>query len=251
MNPINIEQFPLNKHCQILAWEEKGIIAIDKAAGILSHPNPTGKDHFKNLLLADYISEEECYKWKDSEGLDHFFYLCHRLDSPTSGIIIGTRDREIADQIKKKFGQRKINKTYHAVTDFNPEAKDGFWSDRLIEKRMNGKLRVVRGNGTNCETKVRFLQKKKGANYLRLVELKPLTGRTHQLRVQCMLRKMPIVGDKTYGDFRLNRKVKQESKLDRLCLHASSIEFTIIKRETEISFCVESPLPRIMGKILT
>ena len=251
MNLITQQELPLDKNSQLLAWEESGIIAIDKAAGVLSHPNPNGKRNARNLLLADYISEEECYEWLGPKGQTHRFYLCHRLDSPTSGIIIGSCDSETANLIKEKFANREVRKTYHAVTCFNPKAKEGHWVDRLIEKRVDGKLRVERGNGSTCKANVRFLQKKKGENHLQLIELRPSTGRTHQLRVQCMLRKMPIVGDKTYGDFSLNRKVKKESKLDRLCLHASNIEFSIRKKGQEINFTCESPLPRLIGKVLS
>ena len=251
MNLITQQELPLDKNSQLLAWEESGIIAIDKAAGVLSHPNPNGKRNARNLLLADYISEEECYVWLDPKGQTNRFYLCHRLDSPTSGIIIGSCDSETANLIKEKFANREVRKTYHAVTCFNPKAKEGHWVDRLIEKRVDGKLRVERGNGSTCKANVRFLQKKKGENHLQLIELRPSTGRTHQLRVQCMLRKMPIVGDKTYGDFSLNRKVKKESKLDRLCLHASNIEFSIRKKGQEINFTCESPLPRLIGKVLS
>ena len=139
-------------------------------------------------------------------------------------VIIGSSDSETAALIKEKFANREVHKTDLAVTRFNPKAKEGHWVDRLVEKRVNGKIRVARGNGSICKAKVRFLQKKKGENHLQLIELRPSTGRTHQLRVQCMLRKIPIVGDKTYGDFSLNRKVKRESKLERLCLHASDIK---------------------------
>jgi len=251
VNLIAQPELPLDKNSQLLAWEESGIIAIDKAAGVLSHPNPNGKRNSRNLLLADYISEEECYEWMDPKGQTHRFYLCHRLDSPTSGIIIGSSDSETATLIKEKFANREVRKTYHAVTRFNPKAKEGHWVDRLIEKRVDGKLRVERGNGPTCKANVRFLRKKKGENHLQLIELRPSTGRTHQLRVQCMLRKIPIVGDKTYGDFSLNRKVKRESKLDRLCLHASNIEFSIRKKGQEINFTCESPLPRLIGKVFT
>ena len=60
MNLFTQQELPLDKNSQLLAWEESGIIAIDKAAGVLSHPNPNGKRNSRNLLLADYISEEEC-----------------------------------------------------------------------------------------------------------------------------------------------------------------------------------------------
>ena len=60
-----------------------------------------------------------------------------------------------------------------------------------------------------------------------MLRMEPLTGRTHQLRVQCALRGIPIIGDKSYGDFSFNRKLSRASKTDRLCLHAAEIEFEL------------------------
>lgn len=244
-------ELPLDKKCQILDYDASGIFAINKAPGVLSHPNPNFKGKSHSLLLAKYKQEHECYEWKDQASKTNKLYLCHRLDSPTSGIIIGTSTHDLALLIKKKFSSREIQKTYLAITQYNPQAKEGIWTDHLVEEKIEGRLRVVRGNGPKCQAKVRFIQTKKGENALQLIELKPLTGRTHQLRVQCMLRKMPILGDKTYGNFSLNRKVKKESKLERLCLHASEIRFSIKHNNEKIDFYCESPLPRTLGKILS
>ena len=249
-----LPEIPLDRNCQILEYNELGIYAIYKAPGVLSHPNPKsskGNRKSPSLLLANYDSSQECYKWINDEGKSHKLFLCHRLDSPTSGIIIGASNKELASLIKLEFANRKVEKTYLAITEFNSKAKEGIWTDYLIEERIAGKLRVTRGKGPKCQSKVRLLRRKKGNIDLQLIELKPLTGRTHQLRVQCMLRKMPIVGDKTYGNFTLNRKIKKDSKLDRLCLHSTEIRFSIKYKNKDIEFFSESPLPRVLGKVLS
>ena len=99
------------------------------------------------------------------------FYLCHRLDSPTSGIIIGASTKEIAAIIKGKFAKREVQKTYLAITQLNPRVKEGLWSDRLREQKIDGKLRVVRGSGLPCQCKVRFIRNKKGSMNLNLIEI--------------------------------------------------------------------------------
>lgn len=252
MSKLSFPELPLDKQCHVIEYNECGIFAIHKATGVLSHPNPNNsKSRTRSLLIAKYNSEKECYEWNDSQGLSQKFYLCHRLDSPTSGVIIGALNPKVASLIKKEFSTRRIEKTYLAITQFNPKIKEGTWTDFLVEEKINGKLRVTRGKGPKCQANARFLQRKKGTTHLQLIELKPLTGRTHQLRVQCMLRKMPIIGDKTYGNFALNRRVQKDSKLDRLCLHASEIRFSINYESKTIEFYCESPLPRIMGKILS
>lgn len=248
-----IPEIPLDRQCQIIEYNKIGIYGIHKASGVLSHPNAKTKGNGKphTLLQAKYYADEEYYEWIDHGGHQQKLYLCHRLDSPTSGVIIGASNSELASLIKLEFANRKIEKTYLAITECNPKIKEGIWTDFLVEEKINGKLRVSRGKGSKCQTKVRFLQRKKGVSSLQLVELKPLTGRTHQLRVQCMLRKMPIVGDKTYGNFALNRRVKKDSKLERLCLHASEISFSINYKNNRVVFYSESPLPRILGKIFS
>lgn len=76
-----------------------------------------------------------------------------------------------------------------------------------------------------------------------LVELTPVTGFTHQLRVQSALRDHPIIGDKTYGDFRLNKEFAKEQGINRLCLHAWRLSFDLEYKGKKMSIKLESPLP--------
>jgi 23S rRNA pseudouridine955/2504/2580 synthase len=87
-------------------------------------------------------------------------------------------------------------------------------------------------------------------NGLAIIRLQPQTGRTHQLRVQCALRGISIVGDKNYGDFTFNRKIARATKVDRLCLHAGEIEFKLVVDGVTINFFADSPIPRSMGKLV-
>jgi 23S rRNA pseudouridine955/2504/2580 synthase len=251
MNKLSDLGIPLDKNCQLIEHHHSGIFAFEKAPGVLSHPNHKHLKKSRSLLHAEYCKDNECYEWQSVNGERKRLYLCHRLDSPTSGIIIGSSDSKIAENLKKKFENREVEKTYLAITPHNPKIKEGIWRDRLIEKRNDGNLRVVRGNGPECLVKVKVLRKNCSRHNLQLIEMKPLTGRTHQLRVQSMLRRVPILGDKTYGDFSLNRRVQKATKLDRLCLHSTEISFTFLFEGKETLFKCECPLPRLMGKILT
>lgn len=251
MNKVSELGIPLDKNCQLIEHHSSGVFAFEKAPGVLSHPNNKLSKKSRSLLNAEYCKEEECYEWQNSDGTKKKLYLCHRLDSPTSGIIIGSTDSKIAENLKKKFENREVEKTYLAITPHNPKVREGIWRDRLIEKRNDGNLRVVRGNGPECLVKVKILRRNCSRYNLQLIEMKPLTGRTHQLRVQSMLRRVPVLGDKTYGDFSLNRRIQKATKLDRLCLHSAEIRFTYDFENKEVEFRCECPLPRLMGKILT
>ena len=138
-------------------------------------------------------------------------YLLNRLDSPTSGLIIGATTRELAEYVKNCFLNKKIDKLYHAIV-FNSRLKiNSPWRDTIKVTRKSGKLRsqVDSPQGDFALTHVRLSSSPSENSNCALIELRPVTGRTHQLRVQCAKRKFPIVGDSTYGDFRLNRELQK------------------------------------------
>ena len=243
---------PLDRRCTILKYEEAGIWFIDKAVGVLSHPNKESKKGktARTILNAEYFFDEECYRWENSSGELQNIYLTHRLDSPTSGIMVACEDYQVSVHLKKLFKERLVKKTYYALVRPKGRIKDGIWKDNLKESRESGKIRVSRGNGPEAVTRV-FTERKAFGKYgLAMLRMEPLTGRTHQLRVQCALRGIPIIGDKSYGDFSFNRKLSRASKTDRLCLHAAEIEFELKTEKINKQFFSDSPLPRAMGKLM-
>ena len=245
---------PLDRDCQVIAFEKYGIWAFEKAPGVLSHPNKGQSDKRKSrtLLNAPYLEEEEAYFWEDEKGGKNKIYLVHRLDSPTSGVILGVSSKKLAVSIKESFANRKVSKTYHAIViPSRKPFKNAQWKDNLVEKRDQGKIRVTRGNGPIAITKAYMEREKTGLYGLSLLKLDPQTGRTHQLRVQCALRNLPIVGDRNYGNFSMNRKFARASKIDRLCLHASKVELNVQVDGKAIHFTAEAPLPRSFGKLLS
>ena len=159
---------------------------------------------------------------------------------------------ELAKCIKDAFAKRKVNKTYHAIViPSGKKFRDETWKDNLMEKREKGKIRVSRGKGPVAITQVLVEREKSGLYGLNLLKLIPHTGKTHQLRVQCALRRMPVLGDKSYGNFSLNRKYSRASKVDRLFLHASQVNFSVQFEGKKIDFGAEAPLPRSFGKLLS
>jgi len=252
MNPDGAE-IPIDRKCQIVASHEAGIWAFEKAPGVLSHPNmERGSNHKTSLLNADYDDKDEAYLWKDKQGKERKMFLLHRLDSPTSGIILGASTKQMASCIKCAFANREVKKTYHAIViPSGNQFRDDTWKDHLIEKREKGKIRVSRGKGLLAITKVHLERKKSGLYGLNLLKLIPQTGRTHQIRVQCALRRMPVLGDKSYGNFSLNRKYSRATKIDRLFLHATKLSVSVEFEGAKLEFGAEAPLPRAFGKLLS
>ena len=111
---MNHPTIPLDHHCSVIHYESTGIWALDKATGVLSHPNKERKKGkpARTLLNAEYDHDEECYTWDNKDGEQQKLYLVHRLDSPTSGVIIATSKLSTANIIKDLFRNKEVHKTF-------------------------------------------------------------------------------------------------------------------------------------------
>jgi len=244
---------PLQNKCEVLDFHPKGIWAINKSIGVLSHPNK--KEEQKNSLLkCTYDLDKECYHWVDGSGITQKLFLINRLDSATSGVLLATSSENLAIDLKSAFAQRLVHKAYHAIVEYKGADIPRVWKDTLLKKTSQGQIRVVKSKtGQPAVTQVSIERRKRNSQYsLALLRLIPKTGRTHQLRVQSALRKAPIIGDRTYGNFSLNRKIAKLSKENRLFLHSSEISVDIkTRQEDKILWHVESPLPRSFGRLMS
>lgn len=214
-------------------------MAVDKAGGVLSHPNRPGASK-EAVLPWTYDAEEEAYR-----NGEVAVYLLNRLDSPTSGILLLTDNAEIAALAKEAFARHVVEKDYIALVKGIPPRKQEAWKDCLEVKKGKGGLRarVVRGR-PNAFSSMRLRETGKGPPARALLLLTPETGRTHQLRVQCASRRLPIVGDATYGDFAFNREVKRRLGESRLFLHSWRTRLSLKAPNGEtVRFSAESPLP--------
>ena len=97
---------------------------------------------------------------------------------------------------------------------------------------------------------MKMVHTKKSHPRLSLLRLNPLTGRTHQLRVQCAKRKFPIIGDTTYGNFSLNREIQKATGYQRLFLHAYSIRIEWEWKQRQHFFRAESSIPNEFNELM-
>lgn len=222
---------------------QHGIIALEKPAGIRSHPNKPGVDK-QSLLAAPYDKEQQAYILEAEEGgKPRLVHLLHRLDAPTSGVILLADDAAVANAVREAFRQNKVQKTYYAVTPILPSLRPA-WEDKLSRNEEGGKVRVVAGRGgLPAITHVKQLKARRTTPKLMLLKLEPKTGRTHQLRIQCAHRRIAILGDTTYGHFVMNRRITEVFGVKRLCLHAGEIEVTVSLAGRKLAFKAESALP--------
>ncbi len=241
-------ELPLHPGVTILKHDESGLMAINKPEGIMSHPNKPGASKYAMINLP-YDLEQECYYEETEEGNVPVLWLLNRLDSPTSGIVLATDNFEIVEHIRNAFRNREVHKTYYAIVKgFQMPAIKGTWQ-KAITVEKNGKFARGKGGkeGKKAVTHYRWIRSAKKPIDMSLIELKPETGVTHQLRIHCAMYKRPIIGDKTYGDFGWNRDVKKKIGFNRLALHAAEISLPLPDGRT---FEAKAPIPHDFYLIL-
>ena len=176
-------------------------VVINKPAGI---PVQSGTKSFKNII--DILKNTEYFN--NSKP-----YIVHRLDKETSGVMLIAKNREYAQLFTSLFRIRKIHKLYIAVTHGTVNNKLQIMKDDLILYEKNRKI---------IQKAISYIKVLKSNNKYSFVELKPITGRKHQLRKQLFNIGHPVVGDDKYS-------FKNEKKNRNLLLHAYKIKFMINK----------------------
>jgi len=266
----NLEKtLPLGAGVHVLAADARGIFAFEKPAGTMTHPNVSGLVAARRaMLVADYSLKNECYSCRVDGGKIQKIFIVNRLDSPTSGIVLAATDEKIAVAARRAFLAGTVRKIYVAIVVGKPEKNSGVWKNFLRRMRAkDGSLRVEECRETTrdalfAETHFSVvcagtLVCGNGGKNLAgtLLRLEPKTGRTHQLRVQCALRKIPILGDKNYGNAQANRLVSENFASERtlglrLFLHAQETEISFPWRGEILKFSAKSALPESFSKIL-
>lgn len=241
MGVPGIEDLPLGRDVTVLAEHPSGLIAFSKPAGVLSHPN-RAKDAPRALLKAPYDRSDECYLVEAAGGTGRV-WLLNRLDSATSGVLLCALDATVAEIVRQLFSRGEVSKRYYALVFGKMNPGQQTWRDRLKVSRQEGRLRTGAGGGAEAETIVSVKKIFPGRYPVSLLELQPKTGRTHQLRVQCARRKLPIVGDRTYGDFARNRQFAQAAGRKRLFLHSAEVRLAFSLGGIKQSFAARAPLP--------
>ena len=241
---------PLGRGVTILDTHPEGLVALYKPCRILSHPN-SETDRKLCLIQASWSKDRERYLWKNGKDT-HRFYLLHRLDALTSGVILGCVNPNLARELKQQFSKQKVAKTYYALVSGFVQDSKSEWQDVLRKRRFGSGLLVTtdRRRGKTAKTHVEVVETKRNHPKLSLLRLNPMTGRTHQLRFQCAKRKFPIIGDTTYGNFSLNRDIQKATRYQRLFLHAYSIRIEWHWKQRQHYFRAKSEIPEEFNKLM-
>lgn len=176
-------------------YEDDDVIVFNKPAGMLT------------------VSKGE---FNPEPTLEQFGEIVHRLDRDTSGVIILAKNAKAKSFLQKQFQERKAHKTYYAVTVGHPKVDHAIINIPLTRNLKKPTTFMVANQGREAITEYRAIDQNEKYS---LIELKPQTGRTHQLRIHLAHIGAPILGDPVYNP--------KSPKADRMYLHASILEITV------------------------
>lgn len=212
-----------------VVFEDSSLIVIDKPSGIAVH----GGSGVSFGVIESLRAERPQAK---------FLELAHRLDRDTSGLLMIAKKRSALVELHRMLRDGEVDKAYLAIVKGSWDRKETELRESL-HKYVNaqGERRVsVQEDGKAAVTKVKPLKRAARAS---LLELRLMTGRTHQIRVHLAHAGHPVLGDDKYGDFPLNRALAKEG-VKRLFLHAARLSLLHPLEKEKLSF--ESKLPQEM-----
>jgi len=217
-----------------ILYEDKALMVVNKPSGLAVHG---GSGISLGLIesLRQMVPENS------------FLELVHRLDRDTSGCVLVAKKRSMLVYLQDLFrGEKKIDKRYMALVK-------GRWPNRgkvvdapLQKNELQSGERVVRVSldGKASKTEFEVVQRFEEST---LIEARPITGRTHQIRVHALHKGHPLVGDEKYGDEDFNRQMKSAGS-KRLFLHAASLSFPLPEGAGRLQ--VKAPLPSELQTVL-
>lgn len=207
-------------------YEDNHLLALFKPAGTLTIGDDTG-----DITMVDVAREYIRTKYHKPGNV--FVGVVHRLDRPVSGVLLFARTSKAASRLSDQFRREQVQKTYVAMVDGRVKPSAGTFTDWLVKDRVSNRVTSV-GEGTaNAQKSVMKYQVIRPEGLRTLLQLHPITGRSHQIRVQLATRGLPIVGDVKYGSkHRLGR---------RILLHAQQLEITHPTQKHRLTITADLP----------
>ena len=208
-----VPEYPAEEGPVTVLYEDDHILAVDKPAGILIHPSRATMTGTLANRVAGYYQKT---------GQKSAFHPITRLDRDTFGIVLLAKNAHIHALLNSLHSAGDLRKTYHALVWGRPEMGSGIIDAPIARKPLPSLLRYVSPEGKPSVTEYNVLET--CGQYSRLC-LRPITGRTHQLRVHCAYMGFPILGDPQYGSPE-SREASLKLGLTTQLLCAKCLEFT-------------------------
>ncbi len=191
-------------------YEDNHCIAVVKPSGIIT-THYQGKEETLDRQVKRYL------KQKYNKPGNVFLGVVHRLDRPVSGVVLFARTSKGASRLSKQFREGSIDKVYWAVVEGEFSRNAGTMEDWLFKNKQSRRVEVVEPDIPGSRQALLHFQRKAMHQGLSWIELRPQTGRAHQLRVQMAHHGHPIFGDAKYGSIHTFGKA--------IGLHARSLTF--------------------------
>ncbi len=229
-----------------IIYQDEYFVAVNKPAGMLVHRSWLDKHETQFVMqtLRDQIGQ-------------HVFPL-HRLDRPTSGVLIFALSSEVASQVMPMFANHEMEKTYHAIVRGwieEPGRLDYALKvelDKIADKHASQDKEAqeaITDYKPLAKVEIPYSTGKFPTTRYCLMEMQPLTGRKHQLRRHMAHLRHPIVGDTTHGDGKHNKLFRDVFDSHRLLLHSSSLKF--VHPFTQQEIVIKAGVDQIWQRLCT
>lgn len=211
-------------------YEDNHLIAVNKPAGLLSQPN----DGDQGSSIADQVKDYIRRKYKKPG--DVFLGTIHRIDRPVSGVLLFARTSKGLTRMNELFKKREVEKTYWAIVQGVPKETEATLTHYLLRNEKNRRTHAFNKQKHDAVKSVLNYKLLKVISKKSWLEVKPLTGRAHQIRAQLSAIGNPIVGDLKYDYSKANPDKS-------ICLHARSLSFVHPVKKEEIT--ISAPTPKL------
>lgn len=212
-----------------ILYQDKDLLVVNKPSGILTNPG-------RGAALADSLLSRVQHAYPGA-------LLVHRLDLSTSGVVVFALRRKAERELKRQFAERLVKKRYLAVVAGHLRSQEGCITLPLQPDPLNPPKQQVHPAGKAAETAYRVLQHSTEGLARTLVELKPVTGRSHQLRVHMAALGHPILGDAFYAPEPLMQAAP------RLLLHAAELTLLQPYSQQPLTFVADTDFVTHSGEL--
>ncbi|TYB75911.1 RNA pseudouridine synthase [Bizionia myxarmorum] len=206
-------------------YENSKYLVVNKEAGLISEKNP-----FENNTVEDQVLD-----YLLLNNPKPYIGVIHRLDRVTSGVLIFAKKKNILVHFNNLFSNRKVQKTYLAIVSKKPSKNKEHLNHFLVKNNLEKRADIVKSESKDtleCRLSYEVIDQNEHGY---LLEVKPTTGRFHQIRAQLSHIGLPIIGDEKYGS-------DQDYLPLAICLHAWKLSYKIAGSEDIQTF--QAPLPK-------
>jgi 23S rRNA pseudouridine1911/1915/1917 synthase len=224
-----------------ILFEDNHCLVVAKPAALLTQGVPPGIPTLE-AMVKEYLKE------RYHKPGNVYLGIPHRLDRPVSGVVLFARNTKAARRLAEQFQHHQVTKIYWAVVEGEVQPEEGRWEDWLLKRPEEARTERVAPDTPGARQAVLGYRRLAGGEGCTLLEVRPETGRMHQIRVQAAGRAWPILGDRWYGSQRDFGPPAATPRDRVIALHARSLTFLHPIRYEPIT--VVAPLPGYWHKMI-